>query len=317
MSPAKNSDRLAPIKSTAFIALSCALFAAQASLAEPSKLLITNDLTERYNAFVNNRNILSIEHYYSPERGRQLTEAILFQQAIALGGYDNPLQLWESPKDNYIAEIEQITSGKVAAMAVTGWREDAQKHTDKLYISSPIIRQGEYQVGLYTHSDNKPLLAIKSAQELEHFSAVTNHNWSADWRTLNSLSLRKIYDNPSWMAHLKMLATKRVDFMLLPFQNNPDLSLYYNPNTRTHLTPVKESTHPKNSGIRLIPIPGIKLRINGERCFYVSKKHPEGAAIFTALESGIKQLRARGTIVKAMKEAKFFHPATRLSLIHI
>lgn len=299
------------MKCASVIAISSAVFAAQASNEEPSRLLVTNDLSERYKAFVNNRDILSINQYYSPERGRQLAEALLFQQAIALGGYDKPLQLWESPTDNYSAEIEHITSGKVAAMAVTGWRENAQKQADKLYVSSPVIREGEFQVGLYTQSDNKALLAVTKAGDLKSFSVVSNQNWSADWRTLNSLSLRKIYDNPSWMAHIKMLATKRVDFMLLPFQNNPDLSLHYNPNTRTHLTPVEEFTHIKKSGIRLIPIPGIKLRINGERCFYVSKQHPEGAAIFTALESGLKKLRARGTIEKAMTEAKFFHPATR------
>lgn len=302
---------LPPTKRFLSLVLACSLLASASLKSEPTKLLVTKDLSARYSAFLGARSPLDIKHYYSPERGRQFAEALLFHQAIALGGYHKPIELWESPKNNYSATIAEIATAHVAAMAVTGWREDAQKLPDKLYISSPIIRQGEYQVGLYAHSANAPLLEVTRAQQLEPFTAVSNRHWSADWRALNHLNLSKIYDIPSWMAHLKMLATRRVDFMLLPFQNTPDLSLYYNPQTRTYLPATDKSTHAPAKGIRLIPVPGIKLRISGERCFYVSKQHPEGAAIYAALEIGLKQLRESGAIEQAMRESKFFHPATK------
>lgn len=290
----------------------CAATPLQASEPEgAAKLLITNDLTERYQQFVGGRNIIEIDNYHSPERGRQLAEVILFRQAIALGGYKKPTALWESPQEGYNNEIRRVSGGEVAAMAVTGWREDAEKINDKLLTSSPIIQEGEYHVGIYTHDKNTPLLSINHRQQLQNFTAVSSSEWSADWRTLNALPLKKIYDNKRWMAHTKMLATRRVDFMLLPFQNNIDLSLYYNPRTRTHLEPTDNTEPNKYKGIRLIPVPNVKIRVNGERCFYVSRSHPEGDAIYKALELGLKKLRKSGTIKRALTESKFFHPATK------
>lgn len=276
-----------------------------ASKTEKIPIVVNNNLLEQYRQAINGRKLLDITDYSSKRPGRQYAEVLLFEQALLLGGYDRPIKLIERGKLEYNDYINEIAQGHFAAIGNSAWCESGRKRDSNIHTSSPIIQQGEFRVGIYTRTDNQALLNLNQLHQLRGFSAVSNSEWSADWRTLSALPLKALYDTTSWMPQLKMLITRRADFMLLPIQNTDDLSINYSPSSMSYIHDLD-----KEGGIRLIPVPNVKIQIHGERCYLVSRQHPEGEALFLALQKGLKQLRSEGRIRKALTDAKFFHPAT-------
>ena len=57
---------------------------------------------------------------------------------------------------------------------------------------------------------------------------------------------------------------------------------------------------------KLVPVPGIKIALDGSRHFMISKKHKNGEEVFEALEKGLKILRDAGIIDKYLTEAGFY-----------
>jgi hypothetical protein len=62
------------------------------------------------------------------------------------------------------------------------------------------------------------------------------------------------------------------------------------------------------SGIKLVPIKGIKIAFAGSRHWPVSRKHPQGQAFYEAMERGLSYMEAHGIIQQAYLECGFFHP---------
>lgn len=63
-------------------------------------------------------------------------------------------------------------------------------------------------------------------------------------------------------------------------------------------------------GKHFTPIKNVKVVLPDTRYFIVSKTHPEGKKIIAALEKGLKILRHRGVIAKALKQSDFINEAT-------
>jgi hypothetical protein len=56
-----------------------------------------------------------------------------------------------------------------------------------------------------------------------------------------------------------------------------------------------------------VPINNLKMFLPDTRHFVVSKRHPEGKAVFQALNKGLEILRINGTIEKALKQSGFIN----------
>ena len=80
---------------------------------------------------------------------------------------------------------------------------------------------------------------------------------------------------------------RNVDFTIQEFANTSDLAYTF-------------------QGKRLIPVPGIKLVLDGSRHFLVSKKHKNGKKVYQALEKGLKILREKGTVQRYLTESGFY-----------
>ena len=255
------------------------------SLDRPLVVLVPPDVLAQYHLYLAGRSPLDIGNFSEGGASRVLVELILLHQALVLGGCKRDIEL--QPVGDYRRMLALLNEGKADLRGLSVWREDVAVVPNGLLLSAPLFRDGEYEAGFYTSADNKQALKTTSLHQLKRLSAVSNNNWTVDWRTLESMGLSYLYHNGSYLAMVKMVFSERADFMLAPFPEGADLTL-------------------KLKGLTLEPIPGIKVALQGSRHWVASRR---GAKAFDALEKGLAQLRAGGMLKKAFVEAGIFNPA--------
>lgn len=249
-------------------------------------LIVTNDVLSDYYKFLGGKSPHEISDYSGKHSRRDVVEVVLLQQALKKGGLEAEIVF--KTADTYLRTIEEVVVGRAAITASTIWLRDIipQQHLQE---SPAIIQPGEFQVGIYTSPLNKEMLGIQDCLELQHFTAVSNKNWKVDWITLKKMNITKLINVQKWVSMVRMVDAQRADFLLAPFQHNPDMVL-------------------KVDGRILVPIKGKKVNLDGSRHFAISKKHPLSLKIQKALDQGFKKMRTEKLIRKAYKESGFFHP---------
>lgn len=272
----------------------------QASTNQLGPIYAIDELISKYQMAIENQDISTIEDYRHKQPGRELIELILFHQALYIGGFRGQFKLIPQSGANYDKRLEHLANGRFLASGHTIWFRDNAKFLGKFYLSEPIIRNGEYKVGIYTVPQNTALLSVRKLHELRHFSAVSSRQWLNDWHTLEAMNLKRVHDSKFWVSHIKMLATGRADFMLMPFQQTDQLNVRYNPETYEFLNSDQQE------GVFLTPVPNVSVAIHGSRHFAISKVHPKGRETFEQLQIGLKELRKRGLITKALTQSGFF-----------
>lgn len=243
----------------------------------------TGDLERNYLAFMNNRRPDQITSFASSYASRNVVSLALLQKALHLGGMtDVEFDFQHVP--NSERERAEVKSGRVAVGSQDYWDADFD---DTVYRSDPVITDGTFEKGLYTHPTNATMLSVRDKQSLKDRSAVIVGTWKGDIAALRALEIKQIHDVYELQAVAKFLGLRRADFTLLEFSSRPDLSVSI-------------------SGVSLVPVPGIKVVLPGNRCWMVSKKHPLGEQIFKALSIGLKTMQQDGTIRRAFAESGFF-----------
>ena len=268
-----------------FMTLSSFCYAGSHSL----KLAIPKDVLIDYEKLLDGRSPLQIKNFSGTHSRRDVVEVILLMQALNLGGLTADFTF--VPINSYQRILRQIESGQAVMSATTNWKSDLSGPHTKLLISLPLIRDGEFEAGLYTAPSNEAAKDAKSLSDIQKLSAVSNQGWKADWETLQDLNLNQLHSTTSWVSMVKMVNLKRVDFLLAPFQATADLSLSV-------------------EGMKLIPIPNVKVGLKGSRHFAISTVHPKGLETLKALNKGLQQLRQRGIIEKAYKASGFLNTQT-------
>jgi hypothetical protein len=275
---------------TFLIILTALLLAGSSSYAQAqntASIAVLPDIHEDYRLFLGERSPEDVTYYGGNHARRDVIELILMQQALKLGSFTKPLGFVD--EENYFRSIRNVIDGKTLTISGTIWYEDLAEQQERLHISPPIVMNGQFIVGLYTSPHNQLALASKNLAQLTRLKVVTSSQWKPDLHTLQSLGFDKIMYTPNWVNMARMVNAGRVDIALSPFEMNKD----------------KEITV---EGIRLIPIEGVKIAIQGSRHWPVSKRHPLGDEFYAALTKGITQLRKDGTIERAYQECGFFHP---------
>jgi len=270
--------------------LCCLLFGLCASwlaLAAPV-IAVNEDILPDYYRLLQGRNIDEVNYYGGPGARRDVIELVLLLQALKLGGFAGEVQL--QAEQSYLRSLRDIADGRFITSAGLAWQSDISSQTDAYYTSRPLVKEGEFIVGVYTTPGNRKALAAGEQKDLSRLTAITSSQWKTDIKTLAELGIHHPLFSPNWVNMVRMLAAGRADIALAPFQQTPDMSITV-------------------SGIRLVPIPGIKVALSGSRHWPVSRKHPDGQAFYQALEKGLAQLEERGTIRQAYTDCGFFHPA--------
>ena len=251
-------------------------------------IIATNNLI--YDSFVQWTKLKpceQISNFNSPYANRGTVELIIICQALDVAGYKTQLKLQKYP--NYERALVQAKSGKVHLSAETLWEEDIE---DEYFYKTPaIIQNGEFEKGVYTLAKNVDVLAVKSLAELQAFSAVMPKIWKTDWQTLQAMTI-KTSSAPNKVNMFRMIEAQRVDFTLLEFSHAQDMSNEF-------------------VGIRLIPVPYLKVGLQGARYFVVSKQSTDAKVLYEALNRGVLHLRTTGVITKALTQSGFINERVR------
>lgn len=289
--------RLRVSKLLFFIFLFTSPFVSCLSLANANNVLIyiRDDVYNDYVSFVNQRDVLEIKNFSGKSIRRDVVDMIIAQQALKLGGFTNEFKY--SPGKVNFRNTKMLQEGKLLISFDSYWKSDANELADKLYISSPLIRKGEYVAGVYTSPQNKKVLKVKTLEGLSKLTAVSTPKWKTDWDTLKSLQLKDLIREDSWLSMARMVNLQWVDFMLMPFNGKDDQSF-------------------KVRNIHLVPVKNIAILLKDSRHFVISKSHPYGKAAHIAINKGLKILRSRGTIKKAYIEAGFFVQSSQYKILN-
>lgn len=258
-------------------------------------IYIRDDVYTDYLSFLDNRNVLDISNFSGPKIRRDVVDIIIAQQALALGGFDHQFRFYPG-KANF-RHTKMMQKGELLLSFDSYWLTDAKKLQNDLYISSAIIRNGEYLAGIYTGIKNKKTLAIKTLSDFNQLTAVSTPKWATDWETLKQLNVKSLIDEDEWFSMARMVDKGWVDFLLMPFNSTSDKSF-------------------KLKNITLVPVPNIAVLLKDSRHFLISKNHPEAKSAYKAINSGIEKLRKQKIITKAYTEAKFFVNRKNLNILN-
>lgn len=243
----------------------------------------------KVDSFLNGRSPISIDRYDSPHLDSiGPVEHVLFRKAVLLGGLEATFVDFIVPNSQR-ARIS-VFDGTVLGSGTAHWHIYFNELKDHLLESDAVIAGGGYEKGLYVTHKNKDYFTIKSRGDLKKLSAVSSNGWEVDWATLSSLELANLFSAPTRALQFKMIDGNRAAFTLQDFSNLPDLSI-------------------EEQGVRLYPIPGVKVLLNGTRHFFINKDSPDSYAVFESLQKGLRILKERGEIKRAMIESGVMNKA--------
>lgn len=245
----------------------------------------------KINAFLARSKLQAPGSYASPllDSGG-LVEQVLFRRAIALGGLD--AQFTNFRVSNSARARESIRDGSAVGGGFAAWHSYCLENSADLFESEAIIPDGRFEKGLYTSAEKLGQLKVKASRDLQHLRVASTRTWVVDWATLEQLKFARVLDVPTMEEQFKLVQTGWADVVLHDFANTPDMSVEVN-------------------GIRLYPVPGVKVALVGSRHFLVSRKHPAGAQVFESLQKGLKIMQKTGEIERAFTESGFYNMTAR------
>lgn len=262
-----------------------ALLPAQVAAQPPLPALIPDDVLADYRRFLAGREPAAVADYGGPASRRDVVEVLLIHQALAR--QDRTLRLGLAPMPSSQRLQAELRMGHSACSATSYWRNDFPR-SDGLLFSDPLLLEGEFEVGLYTTPGNTRALAARGLAEVRQLRVLSNDSWRVDWQTLQRLGISQLQHVTRWNLMPHMLQQGRADLLLAPFQPTPDLSMTVD-------------------GVRLVPVPGVKVGMRGTRHFLVSATHELGPRLLEQLNAGLAALRQQGLVKRAYEQSGFFN----------
>ena len=189
------------------------------SNAQSAAIAVLPDIHRDYLQFLANRPVSDLTYYGGDYARRDVIELVLMQQALQLGGFNKPLEFVD--EENYFRSIRNLSDGKTLIIAGTLWHQDLIEQEDNLHISEPIVKEGQFIVGLYTSPNNQRALSSTSLAQLTILKVATSRQWKPDLETLQHLGFDNFMYTPNWINIARMLNAGRVDLALAPVASTP------------------------------------------------------------------------------------------------
>ena len=252
---------------------------------------MTADEKRKLDSFVRGRDILQINEFASPELDSVgPIEHVIFRKALLLGGLDAKFE--EAIVPNSVRAREETALCEVTGGGTAHWHPYYAQFARETYESSAVIAQGVYEKGLYTTREKAAVLKITGPDGLRQLVGVTSDTWVIDWATLQGLPLKALYSGANRTAQFRMVQGGRADFTLQDFAATPDMSI-------------------EDQGVRLYPVPGVKIALGGTRHYFICRKAPDAAKVFAALQKGLQIMRQSGEIDRILNGSGFVSKAAR------
>ncbi len=275
------------MKSISFVfSILIILFTSHSAAADSLKAVVlkNENFQQRYLEVLDGKSPLEIEKFIPKSHGSHLeiVEMVILQQALHYGGFTEKI-LFEPDEIATLGEITAIIDGSILMYGRSMWLQTSVDYQGSLYISEPVINYGEFEAGLYVNTEDKHLLNTPIS-ELDKLKIVSNPRWLADWRALLNSPMTIVNFIGPWENMLAMVDAKIVDVMLINFSVSQNLDLNF-------------------MGKKYRPINNIKVILPDSRHFVVSKNHPRGKEVFTALQKGLKIMRQNGKLRQLYQQA--------------
>ncbi|NTS77677.1 hypothetical protein HR060_12480 [Catenovulum sp. SM1970] len=250
------------------------------------KVAVSHHLSYLYQTYLGGRDPIGIRNYYHPIAERIVIDILLQEQAMHASGCDYKIE-FEAVDFNF-DRLQTLLRGHTALSYDSFWLSEIEDHQDKLYISSAIIPDGKYQVGLFTSEQNAVARALKNREQVGKYSMVSNQNWPVDQAAIKTLQPKELFHQDNWVVMSKLVSNGWVDFMLAPFTVEEGFGYsQYNP--------------------RLVPVAKRHVVFQGSRHLAVAKNFQDSEKIYQCLETGIRKLIDNGRVEKMYDEAVFFY----------
>lgn len=242
------------------------------------------DVVNDFHLFLAQRPIMEIHNFNHPHSRRDVVELTLFLQTLLR--LEPKVDYELTTVDSYAIGIEQLRAGKIAALATTVWKSDLTPYPKEIQFSDAIIANGESVVGVFTTHEKLQSLDCHHPDDLRQLRFVSNRDWSADWKAIQELGVEYCADVKTWRQMVYMVSSGECDALLAPFNQHPDAEI-------------------ELDDCRLVPIPGIKIRLNDSRHFAASKD-VHAAIIISNVFPQLRDMVNNGQIEKALRECGFF-----------
>lgn len=252
------------------------------SQAESLKIATTPFAYNAYMAFIQEKGVspLEVTDFISPNSNRLVVDLVLILQALSLGGLKAEVEF--SLSQNYVRNIHEVKSGSLPILGQETW---AEEFDDSVYKSIAIVQRGEFKKAVVCREGDFRLANAIQHGDFSKLTAVTGLGWNVDIRTLQEMNVGKIIESPKYSLHAKMIIAGRADFGLYEFDDI---------RTGAVILPMG-----------LVSVSNTMVGLAGSRHFMVSRLHPQGKAVFEALDRGLGILRSRGVIQKALIQCGF------------
>ncbi len=248
---------------------------------------------EKYQAFLNGRDCQEIDSYIGENAFRITLEIAILCKALHYGGLPAKIKFKSAP--NYSRGLLEVKKGNVVMSAATTWADEIDETI--LYKSEPLFASREFVKGFFTTPALKQEIEIKIAHAanmqktplsvLQAYPFLSNNLWKQDWAMLKALNLPAATTMSINKSICKIIEAERA-------------SLYLG-----ELVMIGQSQlgFPCDN-IQLVPIDGFKVAFHQSRHYAVSKRHPNGKLVYTALQIGIQEMRKSGEIASAQYPEK-------------
>lgn len=275
----------------AIFLLVCLVMTATSAHAQQSiNLFVPSAVLQGFDAFKAKRTVHSIKDYsfsdgyirdhQDPYVNLEVIELVLLVQALQLGGYDGDIKIKAS---NSALITRKIEKGSELISGVSIWRQRTRGTSASLWISDPIIRQGEFQLGLYSCGSSQ---VISNKDELNTRRISSHTNWPMVTEFLQSLELADVSLSSNWGQVVEQVCSGNSDLIAAPFTDSNNLMLNY-------------------QGQALPPVKNVRLHVAGTRHFVISRLHPKGKSTYFSLQRGLRKLRLKGNIARALRQSGF------------
>lgn len=284
--PGRLPRRLLPAALGALIGLAPSL----ARGTEKQALLVPVDVLEDFWRFIFGRDPLRLRDFGGAHSRRDVVEVVMLLQALADSDWAQRFPLQAVPNGTRLRL--QLQAGLALSSATTYWQQDAEAEHESIELSAPLVLDGEFEAGFDALPSNRRALACRTLDDVRQLTVLSSRAWRVDWTTLERLGFKRLMHAVSWRQMPRMLDHGRADVALAPFRNSADLAL-------------------TAEGVRLVPIPGIKIALRGTRHYLISRRHPQSEAFRQRLDEGIAALRRQGLVHQAYEQSGFFNRQVR------
>jgi len=217
---------------------------------------------------------------------QMIAELLLLCQALQLGNNNFRLAFVPFPVHKRI--FQHLSRGTIAISGMGIWLSEAEK--DNVYISSPLIKSGEFTKGIYHKKNSSITISKDKSKPFQGIRTVINTNWLMDYQALKCGGF-DITHADRYESMFKMLRFDRVDVVAHAFTPHPQM----------HLTKEQET---------LVPVKGYRIVFSDSLHYFISKKHPLSKELYQAINIGLAKLRQKNIIEKTYLRVGIFRPET-------